>query len=1430
MTNKFRKFISKINYTPQGPFNEADIYSAALVSQEVFSIGIQLPAPPSAMEMKKFIDTLNNNFGFKVKLEFKYLSQDFSSKTIFEFIQYIAESFLQKQYLARQLSEEQFTVKQNKVIMNFVTKKGCQRFKESESEIIRALNMLGFVGLEFEINVVEDLSISLSEVKKQHINALASQTSLFKESSQQIEKKSLIQIRQKTNNVISIIQAKEEFQNEFVTIEGLIFERKEKQTKSGWIIIEFSITDYNDAIYISVFAGKTDAEKAKYDKYQVGKWVQVKGKLELNTYRQNQPEVKASKMSLIQHKIETKKDESPLKRVELNTRTRMSTMDGIVSAKELVDRAIHFGHTAIAITDSESVQSFPSFFNASNGIKAIYGSSFNIIDRRGNIVYNTTQGSLGEQTYVIFDLETTGLSPIYHEIIEFGAIKLKGGKIIDRKQFFIKPKSKISNFTTELTGITEEMVKNSINEEEGVKEMLDYFADSVLVAHNAPFDMGFIHEKATQYKMPQIQHTYIDTLMAAKFLEPKAKRFNLEKVSQRMGHSYDPTIAHRADYDAEVLANVWISMISMLRRVGITTLEQLSNAFDEVFYQSYFTKEISMLAKNNDGLKELFKLISLTSTKQFYKSPKLFWDQLPTSGNILIGSGGLKSHLVDLMLTGTRKQIKENISKYDYIEIQPLRNYSHLIARGKILRRELIDVIKFIINEAKAQNKIVVATGDVRYLDEKDKIYHSVYINAKGLGGSRHHLFQYNEKHPEYPIQSFLTTKEMLEQFQFLGDDQLAHEIVVTNTNKVADMIEECVVIKDKLYTPKIDNSDKKLSDLVWETAKSKYGDKLPKIIFERVTKELSNIIKHGFGVIYYIAHKLVKKSLDDGYLVGSRGSVGSSVVATFSGITEVNPLPPHYICKLCSRSEFFVNGEYKCGYDLPDKKCIECLVPLDKEGHDIPFETFLGFDANKVPDIDLNFSGDYQATIHKEVEKEFGKTHAFRAGTISTVAEKTAFGYVMAWAEETGKSVSRVFSEFLAKKVAGTKRTSGQHPGGIIVIPKEFDVEDFSPINYPANDTTAKWLTTHFDFHAIHDNVLKLDLLGHDDPTAIRMLQRITGIKPSEIPYVDEKVLSLFSSTQALGVEPKDISGETTGVMGIPEFGTQFVRRMLKSVEVKTFSDLISISGLSHGTDVWTGNGEALVKKQGKHLNELISCRDDIMTDLINKGIKPLESFVIMEQVRKGQSITSEQEKMMRVHNVEEWYIESCKAIKYMFPKAHATAYVQMAWKIAWFKVYHPLAYYATYFTTRADVADIETFKNGKEAINEKLIDFKARKHKRGEEALSNKEVALIPVLEIGEELYARGFSIQNISIEKSLADEWIISEDGKSLIPPFSTIDGLGSSVTETIIASRNEKPFTSIEDLKNRTSLNKTSLDKMEKLNVFDNMEKTNQLTLF
>ncbi|UWD34337.1 PolC-type DNA polymerase III [Mesomycoplasma molare] len=1217
-----------------------------------------------------------------------------------------------------------------------------------------------------------------------------------------------------------------------VSVSGEIFKKDIQKTKTDLWIVTLTITDYQEAIKVKIFA-KTLEEKEIQEGFVPKKYITVYGNCVKDDYTRSKI-IRAKKVELIEVNKIQRQDLETNKRVELYARTNMSAMDGISSAKEYIEEIARLKHTSLGIADLDSAQAFPDLFHEAkkHGIKAIYGTTFKAIEYNNNAILNPIKNiELKNARYIVFDLETTGFSPIYNEIIEFGCVVIENGKVINSHQFFIKPTKPLPRKIIELTKITEKDVENAISQEEGIKKIYDILKNSIAVAHNSNFDIGFVNEKINFFGLPKLNIMTIDTLVVSWILSPEAKRFRMENIATRAGINYDPTIAHRADYDADVLAKVWLNYLLELENKNIKTTFDLRDYEDDKLHSKKFSNEVVIYAKNQEGLKELFKIISKSSTETFYNAPKIFFDKFQKSENLLIASGTLNSILIQKAFYSTNEIIEQEIEKYDVVFIPPIRDFIHWIRREKILEEDIKKGLINLVNLAKKKNIPVVAVSDCRYIEENQKTLHEIYINAKGLGGVRHYLFDYEDKNPKYPLQNFLTTEEMYKEFSFLGDFNLIKEVVVTNSNKIASEFEYIEVIKDKLYAPIFDNSRENLEKLVYKTAKEKYGEVLPKIVKERIEKELNPILKHGFDVIYWISHKLVAKSLNDGYLVGSRGSVGSSLVATMAGITEVNPLKPHYICKQCKYSEFFEDEEYLSGFDLEDKECENCKIPLDKDGHNIPFETFLGFDADKVPDIDLNFSGDYQNIIHKEVRDVFGEEHTFRAGTISTNKEKTVFGYLRDQIERGLGNYSSNFMEFLAHKAEGVKRTTGQHPGGIIIIPKEFEIEDFTPINFPANNDSSSWKTTHFDFHSIHDNVLKLDLLGHDDPTAIKMLETLTNIKAQDIPKSDPKIISLFSSTEALGITPEDISGETTGAMGIPEFGTNFVRQMLKTATVKSFADLVVISGLSHGEAVWKGNAEDLIVNNNLNFKDVVSCRDNIMGFLIQKGIEPLKSFKIMEQVRKGKSITKEEETLLTSHNVPDWYIDSLKKIRYLFPKAHATAYVIMAWRIAYFKLYHPLAYYATYFTTRADFSDIETLVAGKDSITEKIRELKAREFAKNKESqLSAKEKSLIPILSIAEEMYARGFSISNIDIMKSKATQWILDHSNKTLIPPFITIDGLGEAVATSIETARAEGNFSSIEDLKNRTSLNKTILKKIKDLGILNHLNETDQKTLF
>ena len=946
--------------------------------------------------------------------------------------------------------------------------------------------------------------------------------------------------------------------------------------------------------------------------------------------------------------------------------------------------------------------------------------------------------------------------------------------------------------------------------------------------------------KAAGY--PILTNPVIDTLALSRYLFPESRSHRLGSLCRNMEVTYDEDSAHRADYDANVLNTVWQPMLASLTKDNLTmTHEELGNLETPKSLLKHIRPDhITVLVKNKAGLKDLYKLISLGHVEYFADVPKVPRREIEKlRSNLIIGSGCLNGEVFNAARYYNEEILMEKMSFYDFIEVQPPENYSWLVNLGDILTQDdLLTLINDIIVAADKLGKMVCATGDVHYCMPEDKIFRDVYISAKGVGGVNHPLMPYarlsgKKGQFENPDQHFRSTDEMLEAFAFLGEEK-ANEIVVKNTNIIADQIEKLVPLpNDILYTPKIANVNEILTDMCFDNAKKLYGDPLPEYISKRLETELNGIITNGFSVIYYIAHKIVKKANDDGYLVGSRGSVGSSFVATMAGITEVNPLPPHYRCPKCKYLEWTekTHPNIKSGYDLPNKKCPHCGEELVHDGQNIPFETFLGFSAEKTPDIDLNFPGDYQARAHEYTKELLGVNNVFRAGTIETVADKTAFGFARGYLERAGidpNSVPKAKIACLAAGCAKIKRTTGQHPGGIVVIPDEYEVYDFTPIQYPADELDASWKTTHFDFRSIHDTVLKLDLLGHVDPMALKMMTDLTGVEVTSIPMNDPKVLSLFSKPDALGLERNYLAQET-GAMAIPEFGTNFVRGILESTRPTTFSDLVIISGLSHGTDVWTGNADKLISSGKATLQEVIGCRDDIMTYLISMGLPSSVSFSIMEDVRKGKGLKPEYEEIMLAHKVPKYYIESCNLIKYMFPKGHATAYVMMAIRVGYFKIYYPLEFYATFFTVRSKQYDIATMIKGKDAIIERYEELKFRSRSKNE-ALSPKEEEILKTLSIAIEMVQRGYKFSNISLEKSDATAFVVDHENKSLIPPFTTLDGLGESAATSVVEARKEREFSSIEDLENRTKLNGTNINQLKELGVLKGLSESDQLSLF
>lgn len=1148
-------------------------------------------------------------------------------------------------------------------------------------------------------------------------------------------------------------------------------------------------------------------------------------------------------------------DSAKEKRVEFHLHTKISEMDGVSDIQDYLKQAFKWKHPGLVITDHEGVQSYPKAYNhlrnlrkqnPDHDFKLAYGVEMNLVEKELQVIKNPKGQDIHSASYVVFDIETTGLSAFYDHIIEFGGVKIENGQSIESFQTFIKPPVSIPKHIERLTGISDAHVLHAKTIEEEMDRILDFIGDSILVAHNASFDVDFMNEILRRLGKKQLDNTVIDTLSLSRVLFENRRSYRLGSIARILKINYDEGVAHRADYDAEILSSVFFHMKRHERIVDLPSVDALATLSDEGFKQNR-KSHLSVIAKNQDGLKALYELISLSYTKylaasgnasksnEFVAEPRIIKEEIEKRReNLVIGAGCLQSDIFETAMNKSEAALDKVISFYDYVEIMPLSIYKPLLDRETLTSKDqIIRVIQRIIESAKKQNKMIIATGNVHYNHPNEKIIRDVYIHSQGIGGSRHPLYLYDETkrlNTEAPDQHFRTTDEMLKEFPYLSKED-AYQYVVENTRSLLDSIDEVEPVKTKLFTPKLENSDGLLKEIVYNNAHKLYGTPLPKIVSDRIEFEMKSILGHGFGVIYYISHLLVKRSLDDGYLVGSRGSVGSSLVATMAEITEVNPLAPHYVCETCHHHEFFIEGEYSSGFDLPVKNCPNCHKPMIREGQDIPFETFLGFEGDKVPDIDLNFSGVYQEIAHAYTKEIFGEESVYRAGTISTVADKTAFGYVLGYHEEINETINnRAWHAYLANKAAGVKRTTGQHPGGIIVIPDYMDVHDFTPYQYPANNINSKWLTTHFEYHDIESNVLKLDILGHVDPTAMKMLEKVSGIDIQDVDITDPETISIFSSPDALAVDTRYYK-EKTGALGIPEFGTPFVRRMLEATLPTTFSDLVRISGLSHGTGVWNTNAEELIKN-GLTLADVIGCRDDIMVYLMLHGLEPKMSFDIMESVRKGRGLTTEWIQSMQDNEIPSWYIDSCQKIEYMFPKAHAVAYVMMAVRVAWFKVHDPIAYYAVYFSLRVNAYEIETMTSNVDTIIGRLQNIRSRLSNRDlAKDVTNKERNLVDTLEVTLEMNLRGYKMKPIDLYLSDATEFIIDpNDDKAIIPPFNVIDGLGDNVARSIVSARKEREFMSKQDLISRTALSTTLVKKMDELDITSDMSDTNQLSLF
>ncbi len=1482
--------------------------------------------------LKEFESNLSNlDDGLKINVYYNVINKD--SNIYITYFPYVL-SFLKEKIGTINMFFDAIKLDHNSLIIYARNKYEENLLNNIKLDINTIYKRLGYDNL-IDINLVKDDTIDIINNEKEQyvktidINKIESDTEVKKEVKKPFRrgKKSDdsimgFDIKDKPIKIKTIIG-----EDNNVTVVSEVFGVDFfESSKSDFKIITLKITDYSDSIYCKVFLRDEDEYKRLSKELKVGSWYKIRGYVKEDKFAGelvlNARDI--NKTAAIKTMDDVKDDTMLEKRVELHVHTKMSQMDGISDAKDYINQAIKWGHNAIAITDHNGCQAFPSAFHhvtsinkkrVSEGVepfKVIYGAELTMVDDEVGIVVRPSDINLLSSEYVVFDFETTGFNAGGADsIIEIGAVKMKDGAIIERYDELINPGRKLPEKITALTNITDDMLKDKDNEENAIKRFIEWTRDLPMVAHNAKFDVSFLEMCYKKYNLGEFKNTVIDTLELSRTMDNNYARHSLSALVKRYNVPWDEDAHHRGDYDAEGTALVFYKMLEKLNNRNIETMDQLDTLVSRDEIHKYGrTFHINLLATNKKGLKNLFRLISLANTKYLYKTPRILRSVVNEfREGILVGAG---CYLSEVFLEARRKnedELSNIIRFYDYVEVQPMECYDHLIQTGEFTNTlELSEHIKKIIRTSEEAGKITVATGDVHHLKKSDKIYREIIVNQKVPGGGRHPLDRNNIK--DIPSNYFRTTDEMYEAFKFLDDEVLIKKLVVDNPGEIAKKVDVIEVIPDTggiPFSPRVKSDDGKsyldcprvVTDLVYTRAKDWYGENLPFYIEERiatelygdivlkcvreklgevsdevvfkelhevilkgfdsvkelvknhikreksdisdeeleseVTKNLGGIIGGGFDPIYLIAQRLVKHSNDEGYLVGSRGSVGSSFVATMMGITEVNPLPAHYRCEKCKKS-FFEDEEgnsfgasYSSGFDLPDKLCPDCHVPLIKDGQDMPFATFLGFNADKVPDIDLNFSDLNQASAHAYTKVLFGEDNVYRAGTIGTVAEKTAFGFVKGYLEK--KEIDGMRNpeiERLSIGCTGIKRTTGQHPGGIVVIPDYKEVFDFTPFQFPAEDITAEWRTTHFDYHAIDECVLKLDILGHSDPTQLRLIQLQSNTDIMKVPMDDKETMSIFTSTKALGVTREEIMCNT-GTLGIPEFGTPFTIALVEDTKPTTFGELIKISGLSHGTDVWLGNAQELIKNNVVPFKDTIGCRDDIMVYLMYHGVKPIKAFKIMEFVRKGRASKdpdtwAEHVKTMQEADIPEWFITSCFKIKYMFPKAHAAAYVISAFRIAWYKVHMPVYFYSSWYTSKATDVDVEAMIKGYGAIKERIIDIK----NKGYEA-SNKEQGQLESLKVALEATARGIKFLNIDLYDSEATVWKAVSDTE-VRPPFVSIDGLGEAVGKAIVASREKGKFLSKEDVQMRGKVSSTLIDKMTEMGIIDDLPDSNQLSLF
>lgn len=1514
---KFIELMNTLNIDVIDELSNGEIEEVkVLTNSMVFQFTFRFEKVISINSLRELINKLENEFVGKgivkrVKISFVYNSNEISSELLTDYYEFIINGLINKFPRFQVLNNFNYQVSTNNIIFYVGSVDDQDLIKPFIENVKKHLHSLCLNSIEvtssisqFETPIEKSIEYNINKANEEAFH----EQRMFEQANKDEEKTKdpkghkkpkakaaingePIPLNQIPASDVQIIEYLQKHDNANFVVRGDVI-KAEILDRKGFKIYEGVISDGKDSLLIKTFLNSYKDTEAFYKNYcMIGNNITAYGTLKYDPYSRD---VVLNILDIIGNglsEVKNRFDKSFVKRVELHAHTKMSTQDAVMDVEDYVKTAINFGHKALAVTDHNNIQALPDFYNVckNKDITPIFGMEGNLVRESGyHIALNeiAKDVNLDSATYVVYDLETTGLSSNFNEIIEIAACKVKNGRIVDEFSTFVNPKKQIPIFITGLTHITNDDVRNAPSIEAALPEFKKFIGDSILVAHNATFDNSMLYSFLKQLNIFDDYIPTIDTLQLARIkYGHKLKKFNLKAVSKLFDVELEQH--HRAIYDTRATTNIFIKMLSDLRDDGIKTYNQINSLINnEEAFKYSFPTHITILSKNRTGIINLNKIVSDSNTIHFYKEPRIVRNIIDKyRDGLIIGSACSNGEIFDIAFNKSEEELIEAAKFYDFLEVQPTYYYRHLLEKSfnKNVDSDADDfnlerytqekeelmyefdnnikkTIKKIINVGKQLGKLVVATGDVHHLNKEDVKLREIFIDAPQVGGGRHPLNKINE----VPSQYFMNTEEMLQEFNFLGEE-LANEIVITNTNEIANMVEKYELFPKKLFAPSDDfmanrgvpSFKQACIDLTYKTAKKKYGKNLPKYVVDRIEKELNSIIGNNYASIYYISHLLVKHSKDAGYVVGSRGSVGSSLVATFMGITEVNGLAPHYVCPHCHFSAFKFTKEEKkiypqpdyadkfnevlqsvgTGYDLPDALCPECNTPLEKDGCDIPFETFLGFKGDKVPDIDLNFSGEYQNKAHEFCRELFGVDNAFRAGTISTVADLTAYGYVKNFFERKGIEARRCEIERISSKIVGVKRSTGQHPGGIVVVPKEIEYTDIIPVQYPSDNTESSWRTTHYDYHKFESNLLKLDILGHDDPTMIRHLMDFVEAEPDnfpfktvdEIPLADRSVLDMFSSVKSLGVDP-NLLNEDIGTTGLPEFGTKLAKDMLRDIRPTTVNELIKISGLSHGTDVWNGNAKdyLLGLKPGVEpipFKDLIGCRDDIMVYLMGKDLSAIDAFKIMEDVRKGRGVSKTYEKEMLEHGVPDWYIQSCKLIKYMFPKAHAAAYVIMALRIGWFKVHRPLYYYAAFFSRRANAFDVEAMVGGYEMIKLRIKELEDLIKSKKDKAKDND---LYTTLILALEMTARGYSFKQINIEKSDWRDFKIS--GNSLYIPFKALDSLGASTAISITDARNEKPFSSKKDFLNRTKVNGTLFEKMNQMSMFNNLPDNDQIGLF